>query len=80
MVKYTREMAEYEKVCATFRAAGITFNEIGVDGYKVTFELSKDDFKSKVIIDCASDLVEQQTLNAITSFERFVEWDKDRKK
>ena len=76
MVELSREMREYEKVCATFRAAGIEYKELDTKGYVVTFELTKGGASAQVIIDCSSENVEQHTLQAVAILERLEEWDR----
>ena len=76
MGELTKEMREYEKVCATFRAAGIEYKELDTKGYLVTFQLSKNGSQLTTIIDCSSELVEQHTLNAVASFEKLLEWER----
>jgi hypothetical protein len=76
MIELSREMKEYEKVCATFRAAHIKYEEIDTKGYTVTFMLTKDGASCKAIIDCSSENVAQHTLNAVASLERLAEWNR----
>lgn len=76
MVELSREMREYEKVCATFRAAGIAYKETDTQGYCVTFQLTKGGASCKAVIDCSSENVVQHTLNAVASLERLAEWDR----
>lgn len=76
MVEFTNNMANYERVCLAFGAAGIEFTEVEVNGYQVTFTLTKSGVSLTAIIDCASANVGEHTANAIASLERLVEWDK----
>lgn len=76
MVELTREMREYEKVCATFRAAGIEYEEVDTKGYTVTFKLTKGAASVQAVINCSSEYVEQHTLRVVESLERLLEWDR----
>lgn len=75
MIEKTREMAIYEKVCSMFEEHGISYNEESIDGYIVTFAISKDGSTSKLIIDCSNTHAEEQVGYGIAAFEKLLEWD-----
>ncbi len=76
MVEYTSQMAAYETACKMFEARGISYEEESIDGYNVTFLLTKDGFTGRVIINCDSALIVEQTNYAIGAFEQMATWDK----
>ena len=76
MVEFTNQMATYETACRRFTEKGIDYTEKSIDGYKVTFQLSKDGFTGQLIIDCESVNFEQQLEFGISAFEHMLTWNK----
>lgn len=72
MVEHTYQMANYEAACKAFEENGIAYKELGVDGYRVTFELSKDGASGRCIIDCESAQLEQQLDFIIKGMEQTI--------
>lgn len=68
-------MKQYEKACTMFEAAGITYEEINVEGFSITFRLVRGSFAANVVIDFAAEQVEKKVEVAIASFLNCVDWD-----
>lgn len=82
MIKESFEMKQYDNVCMQFEAAGITYKEIGIDGYIVTFELTKDAITLKTLIDFSSanlDKIVEYTINSMNVFNKWNEEEAARK-
>jgi len=74
MIQYTKQMAHYDEVCKLFESANMAYDEVKIDGYKVTFKLTKNNKSIQSIVDFKSDDCLKQVEFIISSFEKVLSW------
>lgn len=74
MIIETDEMKRYEKACTMFEAAGITYEELDVNGFSVTFWLSKGEMGFKTSIDFSFEHWERNVEMTCSCMDNFIDW------